>query len=595
MTLDALEATTGQRQAIDKPADSRTFVVAGPGAGKTWTLLQRAKILAERDDISTDSVLTLSFTRAVVGELRRRDKEMAAVTTLRPETFDSFATRLLTRHSVDERWARGGYERRIKAATALIARGLADETLDEVEHILVDEVQDLVGARAELVMTLLGRHVGGFTAFGDPAQAVYDHDADGDGRGPDLIGALMSGLADGLVRLEGNHRASGELADAVATVRQAILDEDVDDAAGAVADAFFDLDTLGPFDEIATLMPLLRGSKAVLCRDNATALLLSRALHEKHVDHRIRRGTSDRPVAGWVGAVLSGSMRLSQDQCARRLTELESVGYPDLPSAHDAWRLLSRLDPRARGGAVRAAEVASALAVGNVPYELNDAPEHEILISSIHRAKGLEFDTCVIPDWRHQDDVDTALETRVLFVALSRARRDCLQAGRRDRSARWYRSKKAQGRFTKRGSEVWQTFGIEVLGGDVHALDPGGSLVIDVDAPDLQSRLVAEVRPGDEVTLEFSGLHELESAEVPIYAVRHASSGLIGITGHTFGDAMRRQLGKRFPARITDIHVDDLETVKGPSAGGDAAGLGLSGLWIRPRLLGLGDFDWKGD
>jgi hypothetical protein len=80
---------------------------------------------------------------------------------------------------------------------------------------------------------------------------------------------------------------------------------------------------------------------------------------------------------------------------------------------------------------------------------------------------------------------------------------------------------------------------------------------------------------------------------VPCFEVRHAA-GAIGITGEAFGRALRSRLrSDRRPARILDVRVDGLETVKGSADVGDAAGLGRSGLWLRPRLVGLGDFEWR--
>src|SRR5262249_41106198 len=152
-----------------------------PGAGKTWTLLRRAGLLIQRDGIQPSDLLVLSFTRAVVRELRRRDREAHAFPTIFPETFDAFATRLLGQHATDDRWRTRGYDGRIQAATELVRADEAVDTLGRVAHVLVDEVQDLVGVRADFVAALLQVHDGGFTAFGDPAQSIYDHEAGGDG------------------------------------------------------------------------------------------------------------------------------------------------------------------------------------------------------------------------------------------------------------------------------------------------------------------------------------------------------------------------------------------------------------------------------
>jgi hypothetical protein len=141
----------------------------------------------------------------------------------------------------------------------------------------------------------------------------------------------------------------------------------------------------------------------------------------------------------------------------------------------------------------------------------------------------------------------------------------------------------------KRGPEPWQTFGIEVRGDDVHHVDPGGSVALDDDPVDVQSRLVTAVRPGDAVTLTYVG----ELSRRPVYAVDHAV-GRIGVTGPRFGEALRRRVKRGAPRQITDVRVDELETIAGSSETSDAAGLGPSGLWLRPRLVGLGEFNWKG-
>ena len=120
----------------------------------------------------------LSFTRAVVRELKARLRlTTGQVRLVRPVTFDSFATRLLRELPQDDApsWRESGYDGRIRAATSAIVRSAqAAEILATYRHVFVDEIQDLVGVRADMVLQLL-RHAHGFTVLGDPAQAIYDH------------------------------------------------------------------------------------------------------------------------------------------------------------------------------------------------------------------------------------------------------------------------------------------------------------------------------------------------------------------------------------------------------------------------------------
>lgn len=587
----SLEPTEDQRAVIERAPDMRVFVVAGPGAGKTWTLLQRAGKLTAEDGLEAADLLVLSFTRAVVAELRKRDRTLADRSHIRPETFDSFATRLLAEHAEDDAWRSTGFDGRIAAATRLLESGAADATIERVQHLLLDEVQDLVGVRSGFVSALLRTHRGGFTAFGDPAQAIYDHERGRDDEG--FLEAIQKQFADETLEIRGNKRASGQLAALATELRSVILERNGDGAADAVHRAFDELVTLGESSALGPQLLRARRAAAVLCRDNATALSLSEAFHRDGVAHHLRRGTTDRPVAPWVAAVFAGRTSLARTALENRHAELSAAGFPGLPEADVAWSVLSRLDRSARGGAVREREVRSRIAVGAVPWELYEEPPAELVISSIHRAKGLEFDECIIVEWSPREEQNDALEARVLFVALTRARDECWHA-EENRRRRWFRNPEAHDRFIKHGGERWQTFGLEIRGDDVHAYDPGGELAIDRSATEIQDLLTERVRPGDDIELRYLCEHDYGRGKRPMYAVMHAEHGAIGVSGAQLGDALRGRLRDRGrPARICSLRVDDLETVAGSPDIGEAAGLGRTGLWLRPRLMGLGDFQWK--
>lgn len=582
--------TAEQLAVIDLPPEARVFVVAGPGTGKTWTLLQRAVKLADVHSLHAGDLLVLSFTRAVVAELRRRDHALPDSSRVRPETFDSFATRLLGQHTADEQWRTAGFDGRIVAACQVLESGAARSTIETIQHVLLDEVQDLVGVRAQFVAALLRAHKGGFTAFGDPAQAIYDHERD---RSEDaLLDLLGDELAEDILELRGNHRATGKLANLAAKLRPTLIDRRSDEqAVAAVLSAFGDLQTLGPSDRLGPKLGALRPATAVLCRDNASALLISDALHRDKVAHRVRRGTSDRPVAGWVAALFDGHATLTEAALRSRHAELVSMAFPALPDPDFAWQALTRMDARARTGAVRESEVRGRIALGGAPWQLYDEPPADLVLSSIHHAKGLEFERCVIVEWSPRKEHDQALEARVLFVALTRARKECWHAAADQRHG-WYRARDANNRFIRYGRERWQTFGIEVLGGDVHAYEPGGDVGIGRSPAEIQDLLLRNVRSGDLLTLEYTCEHDFGRGELPMYAVIHSAHGAIGVTGAEFGEALRGRLRRDVPAAITGARIDDLETVAGSPDVGDSAGLGRTGLWLRPRLVGLGEFQW---
>ena len=110
--------TDEQAKVADAPADARLLVTAGPGTGKTHVLVARLLSLIEQGVAPGDGILVLSFSRAAVGEIRRRVAAAGGdVRYVRARTFDSFATGLLAQLRPEGAWQAGSYDDRIRAAT----------------------------------------------------------------------------------------------------------------------------------------------------------------------------------------------------------------------------------------------------------------------------------------------------------------------------------------------------------------------------------------------------------------------------------------------------------------------------------------------
>ncbi len=594
-TSDLAKPNDTQQHVVSLPIDARVFVIAGPGAGKTFTLLERAEALRSEPDVGTGRVLVLSFTRAVVDELRRRDRVRGASTSILAETFDSFASRMLREYATGDAWQRGSYDDRIEACTELIGSGHLDNYLEDIRHVFLDEVQDLVGPRARLVRELLSTYPGGFTAFGDPCQAIYDFADDNDGADSILASSTSLELADDSEILTGNHRFSDPTrAERIVELHLELL-RNPDRAAGKIAEEVAALPTVD-----ATSLPASESTRtAILCRSNVTALLISDALWAIGQPHRIRRSSSDRPVVGWVSALFQTQSALTETEFASRYEVLAAAGFPGLPPEGTAWDLLCRTDPSGRRRIVSEATVRSRIIVGRLPWGFFEQASSPLMISSVHSAKGLEFDDCIITDWDVREGADREEEARVRFVALTRARHRSFRMHWPTRQM--FQWKPQGGRAFKVGRETWQTFGIEILGDDVHGLDPcGGLLLTGLDAARMQSELTANVRPGDLVELQLLGEHKFGTQSLPIYRVVHMPTLLtLGVTSESFGSALAQRLRRARgasvltkPRKIMNIRIADLETVAGPAANAEAAGLGKTGLWLRPRLTGLGEIHW---
>lgn len=611
------DLTDEQRVVATRPPEARLLVTAGPGTGKTHTLVARlASLVVDHGLAPADELLVLSFTRAAVRNVRERAaRHDDRIVPARILTFDAFATRLLAAADPDGGWVHRGYEGRILAATRLLRD--EPEALEEVgwyRHVLVDEVQDLVGDRDRLVRALLPAIDGGFTLLGDPAQGIYGYRLEDPEARRVGSAALYSWVREtwgddlGEHVLTHNHRAETEEAGAALWAGDFLGAADLADVDAAEVHAdlhatVLKLRHLGDHRHVLPLLGRPPGPTAVLCRTNGEALLVSRELHRCGVAHDLRRSASDRAVVPEIGAVLSevSAAVLSRTAFDAACARLPAGGRPD---ADAVWTLLRRLDP-SPGPGVDLGRVAEWIRTGRVPDEAVHTGTDRLVVSSVHRAKGLEFDDVhlVTPPRRRypEGQVEVAEEARVLYVALTRARRGVTVMEGPDTSGydtragtdgRW-----SMRRYGRGGSSRWRVCEIEVRGDDVHRFDPAGGLALEDVAPVEAQRYIRErVRRGDAVVLERVG--DPDPDDVARYAVVH-NGHAVGVTSEDFGRSLHDVLKVsttwrvRWPVRIENVHVELVDTVAGRPGTGSRAGLGSSDVYNRVRVAGMGSLRFR--
>jgi DNA helicase-2/ATP-dependent DNA helicase PcrA len=69
---DERDPTTEQLAAIQAGPDGAHLIAAGPGTGKTYTMVQRFRWLVEHERMAADAILAVTFTEAAATELRER-------------------------------------------------------------------------------------------------------------------------------------------------------------------------------------------------------------------------------------------------------------------------------------------------------------------------------------------------------------------------------------------------------------------------------------------------------------------------------------------------------------------------------------------
>jgi hypothetical protein len=586
-----------QLEIINLPVNSHALISAAAGTGKTHTLAGRLTRLIERDGLAAgDDILVLSFSRSAVAELRRRIGALASdARYVGVATFDSFATRILAAAEPAGSWPRLDYEGRIRSAVDLLSRDQASDEVKLVRHVLVDEIQDLVGSRAQLVMALLRQTEGGFTLFGDPAQAIYDYQATEEHAAPadsDLYAWVRRHFAADLITLQLTHdyRAVTPQTRAVADIGARLRKPEPDHATVSheLRTIFLNLPTVGLMAARRMLVREATDISALLTRTNGEALLLSRALFDAGIRHRYQRPGEEKAAPAWFGALTTG---MSETHATRATlgTRLEQIAADMLVSPDNLYGLLRRLGP-GHGREIDLRRIADRVREEDLPEDLNEVPPSSVVVSTIHRAKGLEFDRVLLTDQRDGDADDPGEENRILYVALSRARREIFHVHRPDTSG--LRRDPATGRWVRRGfgPDRWKVREFQVTGRDTHSPHPAGAWLVQADVSDTQEYLKTVVRPGDPVILEI--LDQQPGADdAAHYAIYHEGHA-VGLTSEEFGQILGRALGVRrrsaWPQRIGGLHVELVDTVAGDASAGRAHGLGACGLWLRVRVFGLG-------
>lgn len=414
-----------QLEVIQAEPEERIIVTAAAGQGKTHVVVDRLRFLDAGGFDLNDEVLVLSFSRAAVEVMSSRTEASALPSTV-VRTFDSYAAELNQQYGNPEFL---GFDRAIREATRLVESGAAD--MEHLSHVIVDEVQDLVGDRAAFVLAIL-RNVphAGFTLLGDPLQGIYDFQMETSGESAltseKLLSMARTELGARDLKLRHHYRARSDRMRSLPAVGDQIRDLMHHDPAEAhkLLDDFREAHG-SVVSDILTLEGYLYGDgderTAVLASTNVEILDLSERLHNEGIPHSIRRPSQERGYAHWIAPVLAMSTtpRLSVAEFNERMRSLKQ---PE--PTESIWNSLKALEGDRRDHRVLdLRRLNQSMRTRHAPASLSETDTHALTLSTVHRSKGLEFDVVIhIDDERRSRSPEGADSLRTKYVASSRAR-----------------------------------------------------------------------------------------------------------------------------------------------------------------------------
>ncbi len=230
-----------QRRVVEANPEQNWLVLAGPGSGKTQTVVHRMAWLLKIQHVPAQSLLALCFNHEAAVQLRRRLRALAgdAANGVTVMTYHGLAMRLtgtsfsaLAGRSAAGTKASGemDFEQPLRDAIRLlrgewtVESAERDEARDRLlagfRYILVDEYQDVDDLQYELISALAGRTLKdpdaklGLVAVGDDDQSIYAF------RGADVrfIRRFEKDYEAEMCGLTSNYRSSKAILDAAGRV-----------------------------------------------------------------------------------------------------------------------------------------------------------------------------------------------------------------------------------------------------------------------------------------------------------------------------------------------------------------------------------------
>lgn len=436
---------------LSAPVSARMIINAGPGSGKTWTLIEKLIAFSSDPEVDPENILVLCYSRAAVAEINKRLKEAEQTGRISAvwhrfdfSTLDSFAFNVLL-------YAQERYPELIPPGRSLLMQDYDDnirlalsvlqqkpDILSMNSHVLIDEVQDLVGCRAEFVLRMLSilSPQCGFTVLGDACQSLYDYNSSNDQEimpSAEFYKILFERFPQAVrYSFASNHRLSDELRTLLTPYREAILSGNPDacrNVLSALGSGLSDSGLLMASPDDLLLNKLIQqGTVAVLTRSNVDALRFSSRLKAAGIAHVLSRSGSGESVSSWVAQLFTDFPSVTMN---RELFEyaFENGQLATDASSEECWDALVD-HVQANSDWYRIEDVLkSLLRRGKHPalFRQQGSENVKLTVSTIHKAKGREYDTVIIPDtystWpANENKPDDINEHKVCYVAFTRPR-----------------------------------------------------------------------------------------------------------------------------------------------------------------------------
>ena len=408
------ELSNRQCEIIDDKESKYIVVAAGPGSGKTKVLVHKLASLLLLEDVKHEQLLMLTFSRAAATEFKKRLIDLVgnAAHYVEIKTFHSYSFDLIGKQgNLDEA------KDVVRRAAEMIENGEVEQSKIAKSVLVIDEAQDMGADDFRLVQALMHQNEEmRVIAVGDDDQNIYAF------RGSDSrhMQSLVSEEGTKLYEMTDNYRSSKAIVDCANRFVQRIpcrlKRTSIHSATGVDG-------------KVMTLKSLLdaeikvKGSTAILTRTNEETMQVAYELEQRGLH---------ATVAQSMGGFRFGNL-------AEIRYFLKQLGRNEISISKEKWQEAKQrtLETYASSTCLNVIKhfYADFEATRQVYYRsdlrefifesnIEDfiaADDQSVFVSTIHKAKGREFDTVYllspVPDGKDINDM------RAYYVGLTRAKK----------------------------------------------------------------------------------------------------------------------------------------------------------------------------